>query len=249
MFKSLLKILMFILMILVIIVSLSFSSSTLSTVKCDEITVIIPKNSPRFIDEEEIYAIIIRANANLLENQLDSINTETLEQQLSKVAAIKNAEVFRHISSGETDFKGTLIVKVEQREPIFRVLSGTEDYYLDNQGVKIPGSQKYAAHVLLATGKVDEQFAKDRLLPFVNFIIDNEFWNAQIKQIEVLGNGEIILAPLIGDQLIEFGEPDNYQVKLRNLKALYDQGFSELGWEHYKKISLKYNNQVVCTKN
>ena len=193
MFKSLLKILMFCLMTLVIIVSLSFSSSKSSMVKCDEIRVIIPEGSPRFIDEEEISTIITRENTNLLEKHLDSINTETLEQQLSKVASIKNAEVFRHISSGETDFKGTLIVKVEQREPIFRVISGKEDYYLDNQGVRIPGSQKYAAHVLLATGKVDEQYAKDRLLPFVNFIIDNDFWNAQIKQIEVLGNGEIII--------------------------------------------------------
>jgi len=56
------------------------------------------------------------------------------------------------------------------------------------------------------------------------------------------------MVPLVGDQLVEFGEPEGYRKKFRNLKALYEQGFAETGWGRYDKISLKFENQVVCTK-
>ncbi len=233
-------------MIAIIMVSLSFSTSKLTGVKCDEVKVIIPEDSPRFMDEEEITSILTKLN--IMGHPIDSINTEELENKLRTVTAIKNVEVFRHINSDTLNFKGSLIVDVEQRDPVFRVISGNSDYYMDEDGVLISGTQKYAAHVLLATGNIQKDFARESLLPFVQYISTDEFWKAQIKQIYVENDGELILVPLIGDQRIEFGKAENIKAKLRNLKALYDQEFPQVGWDYYKTISLKYNNQVVCTK-
>lgn len=80
------------------------------------------------------------------------------------------------------------------------------------------------------------------------FVNKDKFWNAQIEQAFVQANGELLLLPQVGDYLIEFGTPDSYEVKFRNLKALYQQGFKNQGWDKYKTISVKYRNQVVCTK-
>ncbi|MGD9931509.1 MAG: cell division protein FtsQ/DivIB [Mangrovibacterium sp.] len=248
MFKKLVHIALFVLMVAVIISSLAFSSGKLSKVMCNELKVIIPDSSPRFIDEEEVTRLIRKADANLLEKQLNAINAETLEVQLEKTPAIKNAEVFRHITGDRLDFNGKLVVEVHQREPLFRVISGDRDFYIDEEGVSIPANPKFTAHVLLVTGKADEKYAREKLLPFVNYIESDDFWKAQVRQVHVEADGEIILVPLIGDQLIEFGEPVDYHEKLRNLKALYEQGFAQTGWARYKKISLKYKNQVVCTK-
>lgn len=246
MFKAVIKILLFLLIVAIITLSLSFSSNKLSGVKCEEVKVVIHKDSPRFMDEEEIAAIVTKNN--LLNMQMDSINTEKLEEQLKEATAIKNAEIFRHIDADGLNFKGRLVVEVEQREPLFRVISGTKDFYMDKEGVSISGNQKYSAHVLLVTGSVDEEFARESLLPLITFIKSNDFWEAQIKQIYVEDNKELILTPLIGDQRIEFGKPEDFQIKFRNLKALYEQEFPEIGWNYYKTINLKYNNQVVCTK-
>ncbi len=41
---------------------------------------------------------------------------------------------------------------------------------------------------------------------------------------------------------------DDYETKLQNLKLFYDQAIPIVGWEKYSVISLKYKNQIVCTK-
>lgn len=81
-----------------------------------------------------------------------------------------------------------------------------------------------------------------------DFVNKDQFWRAQIEQVFVQENGELLVVPQVGDYLIEFGTPEDYTLKLRNLKAVYQQGFKNLGWNKYKTISVKYRNQVVCTK-
>ncbi|PTN07914.1 cell division protein FtsQ/DivIB [Mangrovibacterium marinum] len=230
------------------ILTLSFSSERLSKVSCDELTVVIPDDSPRFMDEAELSRLVKQADPKLFEKKLDELNTHLLEEKMMKVPAIKNVEVYRHISGDRMDFKGHLIVEVMQRKPLLRVLEGQTDYYMDEAGVVIPANPKFTAHVMLITGKADEKFVRRQLIPMIAYIQQDDFWRVQIKQINVDASGELAIVPLVGDQLIDFGEAAHYREKLRNLKALYDQAFSRWGWDKYKKISLKYKDQVVCTR-
>jgi cell division protein FtsQ len=64
----------------------------------------------------------------------------------------------------------------------------------------------------------------------------------------VKGNGEYVLVPRLGGHLIELGSLENLDKKFRNLLALYDQGFEKGGWEKYRKVSVKFDNQIVCTR-
>ncbi|WP_163718236.1 cell division protein FtsQ/DivIB [Mangrovibacterium lignilyticum] len=248
MVKGLLKIAGIVLAGIVVIFTLAFSSGSLSKVKCDELTVVIPDDSPRFIDEAEVTRLVKKADPKLFEKKLDAINANSLELKLGKTPAIKKVEVYRHISGDRMDFKGHLIVEVFQREPLLRVLSGNEDYYMDEAGVRIPANPAFTAHVMLISGKAEEKFVREQLIPLVTYIESDNFWNAQIKQIEVNSSGELVMVPLVGEQLIEFGEPVSYREKFRNLRALYEQAFNEFGWDKYKRISLKYKDQVVCTR-
>lgn len=248
MFKSVLKIVIFGLLVAFMVISLAFSSGHLSKVNCDELLVIIPDGSPRFLNEEEIIKLIKKADAKLFEKKLNAINTEQLERELKKEAAIKNIEVFRRVVGDSMDFKGKLLVEVKQRNPILRIINDKEDFYLDKEGVRIPASREFTAKVLVVNGHLDEKFAREELLPLVAFIDEDEFWKAQIEQLQIKTNGEIIIAPLVGDQLIEFGDAKDFRKKLRNLKALYEQAFPKTGWDCYSRINLKYSNQVVCTK-
>ncbi|MGV8136294.1 MAG: cell division protein FtsQ/DivIB [Mangrovibacterium sp.] len=242
------KIVIFMLTVAVISASMVFSTRRLAKVKCSGVEIVIAENSPRIVDEEEIGRQIGTLDAGLLNRQLYSINTEKVETGLEKITSIKNAEVFRQFSVENYQLKGKLIIEVEQREPLFRILSGGDDYYMDREGVRIDGNGEFTSHVLIVTGKVDEQFARRRLLPMVNFISHDDFWRIQIQQLNVEEEGEVQMVPLVGDQLVEFGEPEGYLNKLRNLKALYEQGFAETGWARYDTISLKFENQVVCSK-
>ena len=246
--RSITNSIVLVILLAVMVISLAFSGSGLSKIKCSSVNVVINDDSPRFLDEEEIEKLILKSNDKLFERNLLAVNTDQVEEKLGKVASIKNAEVFRKVTGTELDFKGQLVVEIDQRRPIVRVIAGDKDYYLDSEGVKIPRNDKFTAKVVVVNGNVSDKYAEEKLLPFVRFIDENEFWKAMVGQIYVRKNEELVLVPQIGDQLIEFGEADRIREKFRNLKALYQQVFAEKGWGKYKTINLKYKDQVVCTK-
>ena len=86
------------------------------------------------------------------------------------------------------------------------------------------------------------------MLPFVLFVENDGFWQAQIEQVHVQQNGDVLLTPLVGEHIIEFGTLDNYERKLQKMKAFYEQVLANDNWNKYKTVSLKYNNQVIAKR-
>ena len=56
------------------------------------------------------------------------------------------------------------------------------------------------------------------------------------------------IIPRIGNHKIYFGDLLNLDEKLDYLYKFYKYILPSKGWDTYKLISLKYNNQIVCTK-
>lgn len=249
MFRLILKIFAWILLVASLGFTGWFAWSQWSRVSCQSISVHIIQGSPRFLQESDILELIKNTDPSLLGKKLNQINTETLERKLEKVENIRTVQIFRRIDEKSFRFTGKLVVEIEQRTPVVRIKTAEFDYFLDREGVKIPISPKFTVRVPVVTGSVTTEFAVKDLLPFAGFVWNDPFWKAQIEQIFVKENQEIVVIPRIGDHLIEFGTADNYAEKLRNLKAVYRQGFSKTSWEKYKTINLKYKNQVVCTKS
>ncbi|MDR1859906.1 MAG: hypothetical protein LBR06_03175 [Bacteroidales bacterium] len=226
-----------------------------SSAVCADIVVHVAKNSPEFIAKERLVAQIrsFLASADSSGKKdagrqilLSEINTGNVEKELKKATSVARVEVFRKVYATGNELKGRLVVNVAFRQPLFRV-AGTRDFYVDADGVPVYEVHLYPAHVPVVTGAVDEKYAA-RMLPLMKFLSSDKFWRAQIQQLNVTANGDILMAPLAGDHIIEFGPPDRFREKFRNLTALYEQGFREVGWDRYRKVSVKYRNQVVCTK-
>lgn len=217
-------------------------------VRCQAITVNINENSPRFLDEGEIIDLIEKTGEPVIGHNLIAINTHRLENKLSAYTTLDNVEIFRKIEARGFSFHGKLVVNVDERTPVVRIKNANEDYYLDYMGVEIPVSAKYVDRILIASGTKPDEKIKMSLLKMADFVNKDAFWRAQIEQVFIQENGELLLLPQVGDYLIEFGTPDDYLLKFRNLKAVYQEGFKNMGWNKYKTISVKYRNQVVCTK-
>ncbi len=249
MFRLILKIFAWILLVASLGFTGWFAWSQWSRVSCQSISVQIVKGSPRFLQENDILELVKNTDPTLLGKKLDLINTETLERKLEKLENIRSVQIYRRISEKSFRFSGKLIVEVEQRTPVVRIKTAELDYFLDKEGAKIPISPKFTVKVPVVTGSVTSDFAVSDLLPFAGFVWGDPFWKAQVEQIFVKENHEIVVIPRVGNHVIEFGTAENYQEKLRNLKAVYQQGFSKTSWEKYTIISLKYKNQVVCTKS
>ena len=248
MFRKLLKLIGFLILIIFIIGTLAFTSIESRNIVCSDIEVVFDEAEPINVDKDRLIRLVKAADSKILSKTLEEINSEVLEAELGKIPAILSADAYKLIVNEKGSYKGVLVVKVKHRKPVMRVITSGGSYYLDKFGVRIPVSSSYSANVLVTTGSVSEKFAVDKLLPFIMYVEDNDFWNAQIKQIHVEEDGDVLLVPLVGGHIIELGDVDNYREKLHVMREFYKQVLVKNNWDKYEKISLKYNNQVVAKR-
>lgn len=172
-----------------------------------------------------------------------------MEQLLLSHDYVELAEVYR-------DLRGKLIVEVTQSEPIARIVRpDNPDAYITADNKLLPVSDKFSARVLLVTGDyadkligADEKHANQRrqLVELTNYIYQRPFWSAQIAQLDIDKQGDIIMYPQVGKQIIEFGTADNIESKFVRLDTFYKKILPKKGWNDYQRVSVKYTDQIVC---
>ena len=194
-----------------------------------------------FITKREVLRLLNMKRLSPIGQKMGDINTRQLEDELRQHPLIGNAECYR--TSGNR-----IGIQITQRIPILRVmLSNGEQYYIDDQAhtMPVPGS---AANVAIVTGSVDKAFATKELYEFGMFLQRNPLWKAQIQQINVTPSKELELVPQVGDHILFLGKPGNYENKFERLKTFYKKALNEIGWNKYSRISLEFDNQIICTK-
>lgn len=237
-----------------VIFSLAFVNREEINSKCQSIDISIqPKNELLFINRQSVLNTIqpLGEEKLIIGKKIIELNTPLIEKKLLENDYIKEAEVF-------TDMNGRLTIQLIQRRPILRIIKadGTS-YYLDEDKLKMPISLVFTAHVPVASGNLFEGYkARDtmksnigiELAKIATYVDKHPFWKAQIEQIFVTTENEMVLIPKIGDHSIEFGTSENMEDKFDRLMLFYKEGLSRVGWDKYKTINVKYKNQIVCTK-
>lgn len=194
-----------------------------------------------YMTARDVVALLAKKGLDPTGKRLEEVNLRTMEEALSASPLIRNSECYRTLN-------GYVVVEVECRRPILRVLAnGGDSYYLDEEGEVIEHIAR-AVYLPVATGAITRDFAQKELLPLAHYLQNDELWNTQIEQICVTSKGEIELIPRVGDHVIVLGRPGNYADKFDNLRAFYEKGLGEVGWNRYLRINVDYNNQVVATK-
>ena len=162
-----------------------------------------------------------------------------LEEILLKHPAVKKAEVY-------SNQQGVVNINLQQKKAIVRIKTTDADYYLDEDGLEMPLSKAYTPRVIVVSGDANQQHHAS-IYAFIQKINKSEFWESQITQLHFLGD-QVVLIPRVGNQKIHLGMLVNTSEKLANLYQFYKQAMPIKGWQTYSDISLKYNNQIVCTK-
>ena len=107
-----------------------------------------------------------------------------------------------------------------------------------------------------ARKKTEERYADFlKLINFVGRLSEDDFWSAEVVQIiasvSSSGNIEWEAVPRSGDFRIvlgELGEADEMEHRLDKLLRFYREGLDKIGWDKFRVINIRYNNQVVCTE-
>lgn len=224
-----------------LIIVLTFASVKLGEVECKGIQVVVDgAEDNAFIDEEEVRKVIERGYGDIFARKIASVDKDSVEKILAGHPVVKSAQVYYSLD-------GYFHVEITQRKPVLRVMSG-EGYYVDEDGKIMPLSGKYTSRVIVVTGSVSRKFACNGLYSFVMKIRDDHFWNALFEQIVVTKNDEIALVPKVGQFRIVIGDLTDVDRKMENLRLFLRKGVALRGWNVYKEINLKFENQIVCVK-
>ncbi len=193
---------------------------------------------------------------------VEQINTLIIEQLIREFPPVASVEAYCTVD-------GILIIDVVQRRPVIRIICNNgQSYYIDYNGKILPLSHKYTSHVPVVNGFIPanipvinntsvipaDTLKKNRtqlydLYRMGRYIYDDPFLSSQIQQIYVYPGGMMDMLPRIGNHVISFGHVDDMEYKFEKLKTFYSKALSAVGWNEYKKIDVKFSNQIVCTKN
>ena len=196
----------------------------------------------QFVTAEDINRLVKKYDLNPAGKSFKEINTLAIRDTILSNKLVESANVF--ITSN-----GTVKATVQQREPVFRVISETTgNFYVDKDRRIMPVSSSFAVYVPVATGRIDEEYAKSELFDFAMFLNNNADWDAWIEQIVVESRNEVVLIPRAGNFRIIMGSLDDYPVKLNKFVRFVDGGLNVVGWNRYSDINLKFEKQVVCTR-
>ncbi|WP_294080228.1 cell division protein FtsQ/DivIB [Proteiniphilum sp. UBA5384] len=210
---------------------------------CESFGVVIAdSNQYKFVSRQDIMGLVKRYDLDPVGRKFSEINTLSIRDTILTNRLVESAEVF--ITPG-----GSVVATIYQRKPVLRVISDTKgNFYVDNERRIMPVSGNFTVYVPVATGIIDEEFARNELYDFALFLNNHSDWNVWIEQIVVQNNHEVILIPRAGDFRIVMGDLNDYQAKLAKFARFVDKGLNVVGWNRYSVINLKYDNQVVCTK-
>jgi cell division protein FtsQ len=203
-----------------------------------------------FLDEADIADLMDLDNENIKGARIDKLNFKAIERKIKLDPYVKDAELY-------SDLKGNITVKAKLRRPVARIMRNDgPDGYIAEDGTIMPVSDKYSSRVILLSGSFVRQLLKQQnmfdseegkqLMAILDVIDEDDFLNAQITELDMDSKGRITFIPQVGDERIEFGKPENLEVKFSKLRIFYKEIIPRVGWNKYKRVNLEYEGQIVA---
>ncbi len=203
-----------------------------------------------YIDKGDIITILKNgSNKKLVGQPLNKMNLAGMEKLLERSSWVADAEIY-------FDSQDVLHITATERQPIARIFTkaGTS-FYIDSATKRLPLLQKMSVRVPVVTNfpagkklkKQDSVLLKE-VKELAMFVANDNFWNAQVAQIDIVGRKNIEIVPTIGDHIIRIGAAENLEEKFDRLFVFYKKVLSKTGFDHYSVIDVQYKDQVVATQ-
>ncbi len=203
-----------------------------------------------FLDRQDILRFLVREEGNPEGKTLAGFNLRHLEKSLKQNVWVKDAELF-------FDNNLLLHVNILEREPVARIFTRSgSSFYMDSSGYKMPLSDKMAVKLPVFTnfpaGKTGSVNNDSMLLRHIQkiagYIKENEFWMAQVAQVDILPDKNFELVPTIGNHIIQFGNGEHVENKFKSLLIFYRQVLRRAGFHAYNRLNVQFANQLIATR-
>jgi len=211
-------------------------------VVCRDVSIDIEEGDmPGFLTDSEVKRILNAGNISPVGKAMGAINLRLMEETLESNELIEHAECW-------TTQDNVVSINIRQRIPVARVMNEQgEDYYMDSNGKPMPATE-YSSRLIVCTGNISNRYAEKIIAPMVNIVNSDPFWKSEIVQLNVLADGSVELVPRVGKHIVYLGQPKRIRKKLERLRKFYLYGLNVAGWNKYSRVSVEYDNQIVCKR-
>jgi cell division protein FtsQ len=203
-----------------------------------------------FLNKKDVAAMLETEGAKDLRNKkVASLDLLKMEGILRRNNWIKDAQLY---------FGNNQILKLRiwERQPVARMFTNSGNSYLiDSGGTQMPLAEKNVFRLPVFTGYPAEKFGlrKDSALSrqirnLAIFLNKDLFWSNQVQEINISAAKTFRITPLIGNQVIEFGDGSDYENKFHKLFIFYKEVIAQTGFEKYTGINIAYEKQVIATR-
>lgn len=173
---------------------------------------------------------------------LNTVNTLKIERFLSQY---NNLESVKCVLTSE----GRLRVDVVPMIPEVRIFpTSGPSYYINKDGKRMNADARFFVNVPVVQGDFTEKFPASYVLPVVRYIQNDPELTALVASLQARGPEDIYLVPRIGGHVINWGDTSRLADKRSALLTLYRTVLPRKGWAAYDTLSVKYRNQLVCTR-
>lgn len=193
-----------------------------------------------FITHADIDSVLKSTHPDYPKMQAQRISIKEMEDKLSKNPFIKNAQVY-------LENNGVLHTRIEQRIPVARVKDKNKEYYITQDSIQIPLCKTFSAKVLLVLGKIEKN-DYNGIVQLTNIINNDILLKNLITGIKKIQKNSFILFVDDGRYVLDLGDLNNLEEKLHNFKVFHQEYIEKTAEMPYKKLNLKYNNQIVASK-
>lgn len=207
--------------------------------KVNDISIKFLGDKNLYVTEDAVNKLLIQTYGSLKNREKEQVVLNTIEEIIESNPMVKNAQVYFSI-------EGELISEVVQRKPIGRV-EGVNRFYLDDEGKRMPLSRYHSARVPIITGKITGKSLEDAYT-ILNYINKDEFLRKNVIGIHVKDENDYQLRLRVEEFVVNLGGVENLDEKFKNFMAFYLKAAKDDTLEEYAEVSLKFDNQVVCTK-
>ena len=228
------------LMFALVIFLFSFTTKRNEERKLRKSVVFFLNNSSLFVEEAMVNKLLIENKSQAQSIRKVGVDLSKIEKSINSNPMIERSEVFVSID-------GVLKAVVKQKTPIGRIFKGNMSYYIDYKGGIMPLSENFTARVPLVLGEISQKNEED-LSKLLRFVYDDEFLKKNIIGMQMMRNGGLKMQNRNFEYEIEFGDTQDFEQKFNNYKAFYQKAILDSSLYNYKKIDLRFSQQVVCTK-
>lgn len=248
---------------LVVLILLVFVDNSYSAIPCATPSIQISKEGGHhFITDESILEQLSAIGYSFDSQVYEDIEVGRIENVISKTPGVKAVDAYK-LNNGQ------LSLEINQSRPIARIItnSGLVSFYLDEDGNTMPLSKTYIARVPVFSGEIyydnnavinaNEIIANDSLRELhtiddiyevAKAIDENELIKLQTLQVFVNRKTEFEITPRVGRNRLMLGNSENIENKLSRLERFYTTVIKPKELNNFDTISVKYNNQIVCSK-